>query len=115
MRLCLGYAFCGNAATVYYKGAYCGRCADRKWGSQPTMLAALELSNVARTLDPVRPQERLPSGAVSVLGAGVRDGLPVPPRTSAPSPSDEFYDLLDAKGWDMVDLEAALIEFLEAG
>ena len=96
MRLCIGFAFCDNAADIFYKGeALCGRCDLRKYGA---VIGTLETAAPS-----VRPKGRVAGEAVSPLSA---DPAPAPT-------SDEFYDLLDSKGWDLVDLEAALIEFLE--
>jgi hypothetical protein len=109
LRLCVGYAFCGNSADLWYKGrAWCGGCAKRRFGRVPFWVADME-SRVPRD-NP--PGDAVGRGVGHPAGSGTAGHSPVNPSTPAPTP-DEFLDTLSAKGWDMVDLEWALVDALE--
>lgn len=103
MRIC--YApLCDEAATVWYKGAWCGGHADAKYGAVVGTLAKLEASR-SRTPGAVAPQ----------AAPARRRWVDVPsPAAAVPFFDDPLVAKLDAAGWSELDIEWACIEELGA-
>jgi hypothetical protein len=104
MRLCQR-RLCDNAADVWWHGAWCASCADKEFGRVPMFIAALEMRDVPRALDPGgagRPERPLEPGAAVM----------VRPSSSAAAPAlpsfEELEDILAHDGWREIQAETGM-------
>ena len=116
MRLCDGL-LCDEAANIWFRGAWCGKCALKRFGKRDVVLAARfsELHRsleASRSLDPSPPLDdrgegsgwrpnpspvSRPQGRTAVMGQGFAPDLAGEP--SAPLTEAELLDVLERENW----------------
>jgi hypothetical protein len=98
MRLCQRL-LCDETATVWFRGPWCSLHANIL-GDEPYRAFESRVPPV----DPGRAVGRVSSGMVTTLSS---PEAPARIRTE-----DEFLDLLDERGWGLLDLEYILLDAL---
>ena len=104
MRLC-DHLGCDETATVYYHGSWCGTHALQRYGTTPALEHRFsELRSVAAPEHVAAPA---PGRSVPVRN-------PFPPADGpAPLSDGDLERLLATNGWDLMDLEWAIVDALE--
>lgn len=99
MRICDGL-LCEETATIWFRGAWCGKCALKRFGKRDVVLAA-RFSEIHRALEASEPMG-LPSPARTVSGASSeapsagRASVVASVTASEPGP---LLRLLEQAGW----------------